>query len=326
MMSAGRVALAVSYPTPALSDATVRSAISGTPVRLETFASPPGTFEGARFEGHRVVTNIATTTLPLTVGLAQDDVGEADPPASGTAEASIRLFPGDTLLMRARTRSTWSWSRRADCLVATVPVGGVSGLGTASDRTVSLRNGGELHRLGLGLGPLARALADGLATNMVGREAFLASVAESYLLMLAHLFRSTAERNEATLLHNGPLRALLGTRFETLAPLFREARLRSVSVDELSRRADLNRSQFSRDFKAATGSTPSALLRAHSLHMAATLLRSTRMPLAEVALEAGYSDQPHMSRAVKAGFGLSPRQLRSQSVTNVQGDITDVQS
>ena len=286
------------YPTPALSDATVRSAASGTPVRLETFASPPGT-------------------------------SEAGSPLSGTAEASIRLFPGDTLLLRARTRSTWSWSRRADCLVATVPVGAVSGLGAVSERTVALRNGGELHRLGLGLGPLARALADGLATDMAGRDVFLSGALESYLLMLAHLFQNTAWRTEATAFAedaHGPLRALFGTRFENLAPLFREARLRSVSVDELSRRANLNRSQFSRDFKAATGSAPSALLRAHRLHVAATLLRSTHMPIAEVALEAGYSDQPHMSRAVKSGFGLSPQQLRSQAVTDVHGGGTRVQS
>jgi AraC family transcriptional regulator len=40
------------------------------------------------------------------------------------------------------------------------------------------------------------------------------------------------------------------------------------------------------------------------------LLVHTDTPLASVALEAGFADQSHMTRAFQRNFGMTPRQVR----------------
>lgn len=306
------------YPTPALSDAIVRSVVSNTPVRLETFRSPPGTYGDARFEGHRVVTNLAAASLPLTIALIDGDTENA---LADISQVSVRLHPGETILMRARTRSRWTWTRMADCLVATLPVGAVSDLTAASSRTIRLRDGARLHKLGTGLGPLAQAMAMAvtLATSegQPGADVYLPSLAEAYITGLSRAFARISPHapgeDAINLDPSDPLLAVCGTRFEPLLPRLREASLRSVSLDELARASRLSRAQFSRDFKAAVGKSASELIRAHRLHLAMRLLRATSMPLAEVALEAGYSDQSHMSRVVRQACGKTPANVRARA-------------
>lgn len=314
-MAASKRYTSRAYPTPALSDCTVRSAVSGISVRLESFRSPPGIYDTARFEGHRVVTNLANTSLPLKITLL-DDAAATESIAESTAQVSIRLHPGETLLMRGLTRSCWNWARTADCLIATVPPGAIAELSGSTGRTVRLRDGAQLHKLGVRLGPIAQALAEAQSESSFTPDAYLSSLVEAYLAGVLRAFAnaaSSALANAHTAFDaSDPLLAVCGTRFESLLPRLREARLRSVTVRELADAAQLSCAQFSRDFKAVVGIAPSALIRAHRIHLAMYLLRDTTMPLAEIALEAGYSDQSHMSRAVKAVHGKTPLGVRAK--------------
>jgi AraC-like DNA-binding protein len=63
-----------------------------------------------------------------------------------------------------------------------------------------------------------------------------------------------------------------------------------------------------RRFLGWVGYGPRTLARVLRLQRAVVLLRSGR-PAAEVAVEAGYADQPHLSREMRALTGRTPREL-----------------
>jgi AraC-like DNA-binding protein len=62
-------------------------------------------------------------------------------------------------------------------------------------------------------------------------------------------------------------------------------------------------------FRQQVGATPKRLARIHRFHRALGLVTGAGAPLARVATEAGYYDQPHMNAEFRALAGLTPRQL-----------------
>ncbi|WP_043820590.1 helix-turn-helix transcriptional regulator, partial [Rubrivivax gelatinosus] len=76
---------------------------------------------------------------------------------------------------------------------------------------------------------------------------------------------------------------------------------------------------LSRGFAAAYGVTP-ARYRA-DLRLARALERLTGPePLVQLALALGYADQAHLSRAVRAATGMTPRQLRQSNPFKTRPD------
>jgi AraC-like DNA-binding protein len=72
----------------------------------------------------------------------------------------------------------------------------------------------------------------------------------------------------------------------------------------------LSRFELARQFRLRFGTSPYRYLLMRRLDFARIQL-STPLPLAEVALEAGFSDQAHFTRMFKAGFGLTPAVYRT---------------
>jgi AraC family transcriptional regulator len=85
---------------------------------------------------------------------------------------------------------------------------------------------------------------------------------------------------------------------------------RSIRLSELASLAGLSASQFGRAFKVSTGMTP------HKWHLAARIDYAKRMladrekSLVDIALEAGFSEQSHFTRAFTAANGISPNAWR----------------
>ncbi len=85
---------------------------------------------------------------------------------------------------------------------------------------------------------------------------------------------------------------------------------RDLSILDIAAAAGLSPTQLGRAFRAATGRTPYAYVVERRLQHAVTLLRTTALPIAVVALEAGFSDQAHLTRAVRQHLGRTPRAIR----------------
>jgi AraC-like DNA-binding protein len=84
----------------------------------------------------------------------------------------------------------------------------------------------------------------------------------------------------------------------------------SASLDELSREFGIHPGSLARGFRRQFGVTPAEF---RLIARTRNALESIdRMPLGELAAEAGFADQAHMSRAIKKFTGLTPRELRQE--------------
>jgi AraC-like DNA-binding protein len=84
---------------------------------------------------------------------------------------------------------------------------------------------------------------------------------------------------------------------------------RVVRSSELEAVTGLTRYDLARQFRAAFGTSPYRYSLMRRLDGAWAQLRRDRS-LADVALAAGFADQPHLSRMFKAAFGITPARYR----------------
>jgi AraC-like DNA-binding protein len=90
---------------------------------------------------------------------------------------------------------------------------------------------------------------------------------------------------------------------------------RTASARTLARATHLSERQLHRRCTAAFGYGPEFLLRIHRIQRFLQLARDeSRSPrLADLAIDAGYADQPHLTREVRSIMGTTPAQLLCSS-------------
>lgn len=88
---------------------------------------------------------------------------------------------------------------------------------------------------------------------------------------------------------------------------------RAVPLAELAALVRLNRSHLCEAFRQTTGLTPHQFQTARRIDHAKQLLAQGGLPLAEVALAVGYSDQSQFGAAFRKATGESPGRYRLQA-------------
>jgi len=84
----------------------------------------------------------------------------------------------------------------------------------------------------------------------------------------------------------------------------------SVSLDQLADVAGLSKYHFLRQFSQVVGMTPGAYLRTLRLCHAARKLRTTALPILDIALSVGFADHPSFSRAFARHMGMTPSEYQ----------------
>jgi AraC-like DNA-binding protein len=87
---------------------------------------------------------------------------------------------------------------------------------------------------------------------------------------------------------------------------------RMVSVKKLSAAFGYNIDYFNRLIKSHTGMTYLAFLHHIRLEMASHLLRTTKLPIEQIAEEAGYHNITYFYRIFKGKYGVTPHQFRTK--------------
>jgi AraC family transcriptional regulator len=165
--------------------------------------------------------------------------------------------------------------------------------------------------------PLDQLLLPPLRAAMLAVDAELSAggvggglAAESLANVLAvHLLRHLAvprrlERGRDGALPRGRLRAVVEYIEEHLDA--------SPSLEQLAAVARLSAYHFARQFKAATGLPPHQYVIARRVERAKQLLQAgTGLSLADVAADAGFSDQSQFSHHFKRLVGVTPGQFRT---------------
>ncbi|HEY0584944.1 MAG TPA: helix-turn-helix transcriptional regulator [Pseudoduganella sp.] len=83
-----------------------------------------------------------------------------------------------------------------------------------------------------------------------------------------------------------------------------------LDLDQLAQLAGMSPLRFLRSFSNAVGATPHAYITERRLQRARALLRSTKEPIASIALDCGFSHQSHLGAVFKEKLGVSPHQYR----------------
>lgn len=92
--------------------------------------------------------------------------------------------------------------------------------------------------------------------------------------------------------------------------MIRDCHANSLTSAELARAAGVHPVHLARAFRQYFSCSPGDYLRACRLDRALELLRRSRLSLAEVALEAGYCDQSHLTNALRRAWRHTPSRLR----------------
>jgi AraC family transcriptional regulator len=85
----------------------------------------------------------------------------------------------------------------------------------------------------------------------------------------------------------------------------------ALSLRMLASRARMSRFGFVRCFKRITGTTPHAYIRSKRICEAAVRLRTSRQPIADVALDVGFADLSTFNAAFRVMMGRTPSAWRS---------------
>lgn len=109
----------------------------------------------------------------------------------------------------------------------------------------------------------------------------------------------------------GNRRLGLSARQEKMVTDYIRANLsQQILLSELAALAGLSPSQFGRAFKTSTGRAPHSWLLDARIDRATELLLDQRNSLAQISLQAGFSEQSHFTRSFRAATGLSPNAWR----------------
>jgi AraC-like DNA-binding protein len=83
-----------------------------------------------------------------------------------------------------------------------------------------------------------------------------------------------------------------------------------ISLDGLASMAGLSAYHFARAFRQSTGMPPHGYLLQRRLERVKEMIRDSKLPLSEIALATGFSDQSHLARHFRRFTGMSPSLAR----------------
>ena len=86
-----------------------------------------------------------------------------------------------------------------------------------------------------------------------------------------------------------------------------------LEIEHLARAANLSPRQFIRVFRSETGTSPAKAVEALRLEAAKYLLEQSRLPVEDIAKEAGFGDRERMRRAFIRAYGEAPQSIRNNA-------------
>jgi len=233
---------------------------------------------------------------PEELDLLYEGVKRHVPPPVG----SISVVP-------AGSPALWRWSGRMETLIIFLEPGLVARVAAEAfdldpaRTTVPPLDGLDLPHLRAAMAAVDAELTAGGAGGRLAAES-LANVLAVHLIRHVLAPRRPERRRDGTL-PRGRLRAAVEYIEEHLDT--------GPSLEQMATVARLSPYHFARQFKAATGLPPHQYVITRRVERAKQLLQAwTALSLAEVAADAGFSDQSQFSRHFKHIVGVTPGQFQ----------------
>jgi AraC-like DNA-binding protein len=157
------------------------------------------------------------------------------------------------------------------------------------------------------LGHLAQALLPALADPKGASPLLAEQIGTAMVTHLFHSYGTEAPRQPRRVprLAAPVLRRATEMLMEESGP--------EVSMATIADALNMSRGQFFRAFRETTGTTPYQWVLNQRLDHARQMLRTTDLPLAQIALHCGFFDQSHLTRIFSREMGVSPGRWRRES-------------
>lgn len=160
------------------------------------------------------------------------------------------------------------------------------------------------------LAHLARAVAPVLEKPEEAPAAFVDQIGTAFGTYLLHRYGRSDNAMPSLAMRGSKLSAVHEARAKDMLL----AKVKgNVSIPEIARECNMSASYFLRAFKESTGQTPHQWLLSQRVQMARDFLRSTDMPLADIAIACNFCDQSHFSRVFSQQVGTSPGSWRRKA-------------
>jgi AraC family transcriptional regulator len=158
----------------------------------------------------------------------------------------------------------------------------------------------------IGLSLKAEVEAEGLLGGRLFAESLANALAISFIRDHSSLGRK-AVRKAARELTGGLSKRALKSAIDYIGDNLAN---KDLTLAEVADAAHMSPYHFSRLFKESTGLSPHRYVIERRVQRAKELLRSTALPIAEIALLCGFANQSHLNRHFKRLFGVNPKALR----------------
>ena len=165
---------------------------------------------------------------------------------------------------------------------------------------------GDPYVLQLGL-----ALGAELESDSIGELLYAESLGYAMAVHLVRKYSSVSDRADRLAARSSAER--LSTPVLERVMEYIEANLGgALTLADIAAATNLSPYHFARLFKATTGRPPHQYVIERRIDLARSLLLETELPIGEVALRSGFSDQSHLGRHLRRRFGVTPRMLRTR--------------
>lgn len=138
-----------------------------------------------------------------------------------------------------------------------------------------------------------------------------ASVEDDWEAWAHALAERTQDKNVVAVPQRGSITA---SRMRMLDEFIEAGMEDALGIPAMAGLLELSEGYFIRAFKQATGKSPHSYLIDRRLAKARALMRDSTTGLAEIALRCGFNSQAHMATAFRKRLGVSPAQLRRDSI------------
>jgi len=102
-----------------------------------------------------------------------------------------------------------------------------------------------------------------------------------------------------------------GYIFEVIR-LLRSPGPEKLTIEELAAMFHVGTTKLKTDFKKITGTTVHSFRLRQQVHNARVLLASTKLPMAQIAIDCGFTDESHLVRAFRKEHGTTPGAFRKK--------------
>jgi len=152
---------------------------------------------------------------------------------------------------------------------------------------------------------ITSALRDGSANDALYIETLAQTLA-------VHLARTHSSRSRPV--RTGKIDTISGPKMRRLIEYIEQNLDSNLSLETMAAEVIVSPRYLPRAFKMAVGQSPHRYVLARRIERAKELLRSTDMPVVDVALAAGFSSQSHLSNWFLREVGVSPAAYRRQGL------------